>query len=205
MSDSSTHTEWAQSLQRRWQPSTAFDGFPPMSEATVVTAVSSPGTTGGGGSGTGNSNAISHSSMEGRVGKTPRRRSRASRKPPTTLLNTDTTNFRAMVQQFTGGPSAAYVPGFQSNSPGTMNLGYGGGRGHRQSMTMAQYHQLQLQHQHQHQNQQQYVERREEPMISLGNPGDMFLEASEGLLLNNVMSRPPRATGEDNRNYGYSL
>nr|XP_043613562.1 VQ motif-containing protein 22-like [Erigeron canadensis] len=33
----------------------------------------------------------------------PRRRSRASRRTPTTLLNTDTTNFRAMVQRFTGG------------------------------------------------------------------------------------------------------
>ncbi|XP_024963605.1 VQ motif-containing protein 22-like [Cynara cardunculus var. scolymus] len=32
----------------------------------------------------------------------PRRRSRASRRTPVTLLNTDTTNFRAMVQQFTG-------------------------------------------------------------------------------------------------------
>ncbi|KAI3695700.1 hypothetical protein L1987_78699 [Smallanthus sonchifolius] len=32
-----------------------------------------------------------------------RRRSRASRKTQTTLLNTDTTNFRAMVQRFTGG------------------------------------------------------------------------------------------------------
>ncbi|KAK1309317.1 hypothetical protein QJS10_CPA09g00872 [Acorus calamus] len=200
MSDSSTHTEWAQSLQRQWQPSTAFDGFPPMSEATVVTAVSSQGTTCGGSGGTGNSNAISHLNMEGRVGKTPRRRSRASRKPPTTLLNTDTTNFRAMVQQFTGGPLAAYTPGFQSNFRGTMNLGYGGGQGHRQSMTMAQYHRLQLQHQHQ--NQQQYIERREETTISLGNPGDMFLEASEGFLLDNVMPRPPRATGEDNRNHG---
>lgn len=35
-----------------------------------------------------------------------RRRSRVSRKTPTTLLNTDTTNFRAMVQQFTGGGGA---------------------------------------------------------------------------------------------------
>lgn len=39
-----------------------------------------------------------------------RRRSRASRRTPTTLLNTDTTNFRAMVQQFTGGPAAASTP-----------------------------------------------------------------------------------------------
>ncbi|CAN8270400.1 unnamed protein product [Cochlearia groenlandica] len=44
----------------------------------------------------------------GRVTKptTRSRRSRASRRTPTTLLNTDTSNFRAMVQQFTGGPSA---------------------------------------------------------------------------------------------------
>ncbi|KAF8080014.1 hypothetical protein N665_0982s0016 [Sinapis alba] len=41
-----------------------------------------------------------------RVLKPTRRRSRASRRTPTTLLNTDTANFRAMVQQFTGGPSA---------------------------------------------------------------------------------------------------
>ncbi|KFK24359.1 hypothetical protein AALP_AAs62136U000100 [Arabis alpina] len=41
-----------------------------------------------------------------RVSKPTRRRSRASRRTPTTLLSTDTTNFRAMVQQFTGGPSA---------------------------------------------------------------------------------------------------
>ncbi|EFH46520.1 hypothetical protein ARALYDRAFT_493376, partial [Arabidopsis lyrata subsp. lyrata] len=41
-----------------------------------------------------------------RVTKPTRRRSRASRRTPTTLFNTDTANFRAMVQQFTGGPSA---------------------------------------------------------------------------------------------------
>ncbi|XP_010440340.1 PREDICTED: VQ motif-containing protein 22 [Camelina sativa] len=41
-----------------------------------------------------------------RVAKPTRRRSRVSRRTPTTLLNTDTANFRAMVQQFTGGPSA---------------------------------------------------------------------------------------------------
>ncbi|CAN6990738.1 unnamed protein product, partial [Brassica rapa subsp. trilocularis] len=42
----------------------------------------------------------------GRVTKPARKRSRASRRTPTTLLNTDTSNFRAMVQQYTGGPSA---------------------------------------------------------------------------------------------------
>ncbi|KVH89645.1 VQ-like protein [Cynara cardunculus var. scolymus] len=39
-----------------------------------------------------------------------RRRSRASRKTPTTLLNTDTSNFRAMVQQFTGGGNVGAAP-----------------------------------------------------------------------------------------------
>ncbi|XP_011085652.1 VQ motif-containing protein 22 [Sesamum indicum] len=43
---------------------------------------------------------------QGRVSKPVRKRSRASRRTPTTLFNTDTTNFRAMVQQFTGGPSS---------------------------------------------------------------------------------------------------
>ncbi|KAE8649799.1 hypothetical protein Csa_012043 [Cucumis sativus] len=42
-----------------------------------------------------------------RVAKPVRKRSRASRRTPTTLLNTDAANFRAMVQQFTGGPSNA--------------------------------------------------------------------------------------------------
>ncbi|KAE8649229.1 hypothetical protein Csa_014840 [Cucumis sativus] len=59
---------------------------------------------------------------EGRVGKPVRRRSRASRRTPTTLLNTDTTNFRAMVQQFTGGPT----PPFTSSISPNFSLGFGG-------------------------------------------------------------------------------
>ncbi|XP_041989769.1 VQ motif-containing protein 22-like [Salvia splendens] len=47
---------------------------------------------------------------QGRVAKPVRRRSRASRRTPTTLLNTDTANFRAMVQHFTGGPAARQLP-----------------------------------------------------------------------------------------------
>ncbi|PAN14921.1 hypothetical protein PAHAL_2G452800 [Panicum hallii] len=37
--------------------------------------------------------------------KPPRKRPRATRRPPTTVLTTDTTNFRAMVQEFTGIPA----------------------------------------------------------------------------------------------------
>jgi len=36
--------------------------------------------------------------------RNPKKRSRASRRAPTTVLTTDTTNFRAMVQEFTGIP-----------------------------------------------------------------------------------------------------
>ncbi|XP_057501706.1 uncharacterized protein LOC130785536 [Actinidia eriantha] len=45
--------------------------------------------------------------------RNPKKRSRASRRAPTTVLNTDTTNFRAMVQEFTGIPA----PPFTSSSP----------------------------------------------------------------------------------------
>ncbi|MQM10751.1 hypothetical protein Taro_043644 [Colocasia esculenta] len=75
--------------------------------------------------------------VEGRVGKANRRRSRASRKTPTTVLNTDTTNFRAMVQQYTGGPStspfqaAAYplmADGVGGSGPGaTLSFGLAAG------------------------------------------------------------------------------
>ncbi|PKU76812.1 VQ motif-containing protein 22 [Dendrobium catenatum] len=61
----------------------------------------------------------------GRSTKPPRKRSRASRRTPTTLLNTDASNFRTMVQQFTGVPSAPYIPG----GPSTINLGFGFGLG----------------------------------------------------------------------------
>ncbi|RLN36352.1 VQ motif-containing protein 22-like [Panicum miliaceum] len=37
--------------------------------------------------------------------KPPRKRPRASRRPPTTVLTIDTSNFRAMVQEFTGIPA----------------------------------------------------------------------------------------------------
>uniref|UniRef100_A0A7N0TY78 VQ domain-containing protein n=1 Tax=Kalanchoe fedtschenkoi TaxID=63787 RepID=A0A7N0TY78_KALFE len=52
------------------------------------------------------SNNSSINTRSTRVTKPARKRSRASRRTPTTMLSTDTSNFRAMVQQFTGGPSA---------------------------------------------------------------------------------------------------
>ncbi|XP_031499220.1 VQ motif-containing protein 22-like [Nymphaea colorata] len=69
-------------------------------------------------------NANSHLGAEGRVAKAPRKRTRVSKRAPTTLLNTDTHNFRAMVQQFTGGPSAHLFTGYQTGGS-NLNFGYG--------------------------------------------------------------------------------
>lgn len=53
----------------------------------------------------------------GRISKPLRRRSRASRRNPTTLFNTDTSNFRSMVQRFTGAPISTFAA--RSQPPGT--------------------------------------------------------------------------------------
>ncbi|XP_073158204.1 uncharacterized protein [Henckelia pumila] len=45
----------------------------------------------------------------GRISKPLRRRARASRRTPTTLFNTDTANFRSMVQRFTGAPVSRFA------------------------------------------------------------------------------------------------
>ena len=45
-----------------------------------------------------------------------KKRTRASRRAPTTVLTTDTTNFRAMVQEFTGIPSPPFTSGGSSYS-----------------------------------------------------------------------------------------
>ncbi|KAI3665042.1 hypothetical protein L6452_43658 [Arctium lappa] len=46
--------------------------------------------------------------------RNPKKRSRASRRAPTTVLTTDTSNFRAMVQEFTGIPAPPFT---SSSSP----------------------------------------------------------------------------------------
>ncbi|CAA7034726.1 unnamed protein product [Microthlaspi erraticum] len=47
--------------------------------------------------------------------RNPKKRSRVSRRAPTTVLTTDTSNFRAMVQEFTGNPSTPFT-GLSSSS-----------------------------------------------------------------------------------------
>ncbi|XP_047333681.1 uncharacterized protein LOC124937457 [Impatiens glandulifera] len=60
----------------------------------------------------------------GRVSKPARRRKRVSSRTPTTVLSTDTRNFRAMVQQFTGGPLADHdhpiVNSSSTTNPGSL-------------------------------------------------------------------------------------
>lgn len=49
--------------------------------------------------------------------RSSRKRSRASRRAPTTVLTTDTSNFRAMVQEFTGIPAAPFAVPAAASSP----------------------------------------------------------------------------------------
>ncbi|GMH23956.1 hypothetical protein Nepgr_025799 [Nepenthes gracilis] len=110
-------TDWFQFYQTdlAGQGSTAtFSGGGQVSESTTVaTTVGSPTTPGrmhvGVGGGSSSPTTPPHLSPDhGRVSKPVRRRCRASKRTPTTLINTDAANFRAMVQQFTGGQTAPF-------------------------------------------------------------------------------------------------
>ncbi|KAM0027216.1 putative VQ motif-containing protein [Helianthus debilis subsp. tardiflorus] len=61
-------------------------------------------------------NNISNAEKLGVITKNPKKRTRASRRAPTTVLTTDTTNFRQMVQEFTGIPAAPFSTSASSSS-----------------------------------------------------------------------------------------
>ncbi|CAM0946588.1 unnamed protein product [Alopecurus aequalis] len=196
-------------------------------EGSVVT-VSSPTS---GGSGGGGSPARSAPGVEGgRVGKPARRRSRASRRAPVTLLNTDTSNFRAMVQQFTGIPSGPYGPAgaggpvisFGAGGSGVgmpvrpsptsavMSFDHLGGQyqQHRPAVTSSLQSQL-FRPQHQHQQQQQQYG--DFGSMLGGGGGDMFLHgfessAEDRMLLQSIqaaqMMPRPAATNTNGYNFG---
>ncbi|CAL0301542.1 unnamed protein product [Lupinus luteus] len=69
------------------------------------------------------------------VPKPIRRRSRASKKTPTTLLNANTTNFRALVQQFTGCPSTTMSSLGVHKGPITLNFKNGSSKQKNQPNT----------------------------------------------------------------------
>ncbi|XP_062229507.1 VQ motif-containing protein 22-like [Phragmites australis] len=106
MSDTdSSFAQWARLYDHEHSmepPTGCADGV--AADANIAAAAAtSPTSAGSGGSPT---KASQKPGVEGgRVVKPARRRSRASRRAPVTLLNTDTANFRAMVQQFTGIPA----------------------------------------------------------------------------------------------------
>ncbi|PPR92601.1 hypothetical protein GOBAR_AA28073 [Gossypium barbadense] len=127
------------------------------------------------GSGRGGGLSGGHLSPEGRVGKPVRRRSRASRRIPTTLLNTDTTNF----------PSHGGAP-----HHGGPNFGYGFGTRHQPHnsnpnnplmLPPTGFHLQYQQQQQQHQN--ELIHHQNQPlMFSLNSndnnpaPGELFFQ-----------------------------
>lgn len=96
---------------------------------------------------------------KGNVSKPIRRRSRASKRTPTTLLNANTNNFRALVQQFTGCPNTSIS--FR-NQKGPVNLDFGKGRDQENqrivTSVMAPFGSNYYYHQQSDQSSQQIVE-----------------------------------------------
>ncbi|CAL9763664.1 unnamed protein product [Musa acuminata subsp. burmannicoides] len=164
MSDATTSgpARWAQ--LRGWphlqpppaSPAPATSAFGCVSDSVVVSATSSP-TIDGSAKG-----ASQQPGIEGRVGKPVRRRSRASRRAPTTMVNTDAANFRMMVQQFTGNPSGPYTAGYHPGGGPVSNVSNDSvERAHQTTALMSfgnpQQHPCQRQsHQPQQQQQQNY-------------------------------------------------
>ncbi|CAL9043327.1 VQ motif-containing protein 22-like [Musa acuminata AAA Group] len=96
--------------------------------------------------------------VEGRVSKPVRRRSRASRRTPTTMLNTNTANFRSMVQQFTGIPSGPYSSACRPGGGPISNFGYNFNEPIHQTTSMTLGQLRQQQQQQQQQQQRQYLQ-----------------------------------------------
>ncbi|CAK9171521.1 unnamed protein product [Ilex paraguariensis] len=95
------------------------------------------------------------------IGKPARRRSRASRRTPTTLLNASATNFRALVQQFTGcqssfsSSSGSQSGPFNLNFAATNEQNYYGTTSTTATSGLNHYSQPNPWHEQQHQQQQQ--------------------------------------------------
>ncbi|KAE8684648.1 Choline-phosphate cytidylyltransferase B [Hibiscus syriacus] len=201
----SSPTDWSHFYRQNLSDQVPVFGLPygttvATSTVTSSAVVSVPGNSTGGG----------HLSPEGRVGKPARKRSRASRRTPTTMFNTDTANFRAMVQQFTGSPSFAQG----SARPGGPAFGFslGGRQSHLNpgSLTAPPVG-FQLPYQQQQQQHQNQVF-----MFSLNNndnnlrAGDHMLQrhpernmeaGSEGFVAAGVSSQvPPSRTSSSNEN-----
>ncbi|KAF4357372.1 hypothetical protein F8388_023551 [Cannabis sativa] len=111
-----SNDEWIQYYHQ-----TLLDGEEPISHNNnhdVLSGVMSSESLGSPGS---SSPTASQDPQVSTPSKPVRRRSRASKKTPTTLLNANANNFRALVQQFTGCPT----PISFANQKGPLNLNFG--------------------------------------------------------------------------------
>ncbi|XP_031254165.1 VQ motif-containing protein 22 [Pistacia vera] len=206
-------------------PGRPSSGISPVSDSMITSVTTSLASSSASAAAASGSN-IGNLSPDGRVSKPVRRRSRASRRTPTTLLNTDTTNFRAMVQQFTGGPTAPFASGPHPGGPSGFNFGLGGGRQVQVNnpgnvMVPPGYH---FQYQAQAQAQAQRYQQQQNQggggyMISLGNSnipgsgGDGFfqrlggnprpnMEISDGFMMENMNSNVSSSQVGGNPNPG---
>ncbi|RRT54663.1 hypothetical protein B296_00039113 [Ensete ventricosum] len=135
-------------------PAPATSAFGCVSDSVVVSTTSSPTTDGSA------KDASQQPGIEGRVGKPVRRRSRASRRAPTTMVNTDAANFRMMVQHFTRNPTGPCAVGYHPGGGPVSNVSNDSGeRVHQTTALMSfgnrQQHPDQRQN-HQPQQQQNY-------------------------------------------------
>jgi hypothetical protein len=155
----------------------AIDGQlpPPLSHGPTDTtiSISSPGAP----------NNTHQLTPKGSVSKAARRRSRASKRTPTTLLNANANNFRALVQQFTGCPSAAISFG---NQKGPVNLDFGRGREENQriiSSLMAPFTNNNYDHHRflQQSQSQQYHHQQQQQQQSMYSSGNININASSNV------------------------
>lgn len=130
--------------------SVATTATAPPSTASTTTTATTMTTTGFSGSMTISSNANNDQNAEGSIGKPGKKRTRASRKSPTAVFNTDTTNFRAMVQQFTGAPTDPSVSG-PGTGPPVISFGFGAQDPHQGMFVPPSQPRLSLQQLQQHQ------------------------------------------------------
>lgn len=167
-----------------------FGQAPAVSEATVVTttvaspSIPSPILTGPGTAmGT---HTHTHSPDEGPGGRAVRKRGRAARRAPTTVLNTDLNNFRALVQQYTGARTAPFSSMFRPDVR-VANFGFDNHPALNAMIIRPQrtqfYHQQQQQHQH-----IQQLHQGEEGMFPMGQACDVFLSDSNNSISNMEVS-----------------
>ncbi|XP_038877523.1 uncharacterized protein LOC120069779 [Benincasa hispida] len=121
----SSISNFSAGVQNFSHPPDSTNSFPPSELQNIPNNCGGDG--GGGGGGSIGANMV----------RNTKKRPRASRRAPTTVLTTDTTNFRAMVQEFTGIPAPPFTAS-SSSSPFTRNAAarfdlFGDGNSNRSS------------------------------------------------------------------------